>query len=203
MNASAADQLPHTYVLRGSVCEGLSDAAFFQLCRDNPDLRIERAADRSVAIMAPTGSFPGFLSGEVFLQLGIWNRQYAQGLVFDSSTGFTMPDQSVLSPDASWIAEDRWAAVAPAQRDRFAPICPDFVAEVQSPSDSLELLQAKMRLWIANGARLAFLISPLTETAWIYRPNGTVSEVTSFAEDLSGENGLPHFRLELHRLRRR
>jgi len=201
VTATAAD-VSAPIVLRGALSEGLTEDEFFKLCQDNPLLRLERCPDQSIVIMAPTGYFPGTRSGEAFLQLGIWHRQYNAGVVCDSSIGFTLPDKSVRSPDACWVSAERDATVPAEEREKFAHLCPDFIIEVESPSDSLRSLQSKMVDWIANGVRLGFLISPPTETAWIYRADGTVSKVSSFDAELSGEEVLPGFKLELRRLRR-
>ena len=194
---------PDAIVLRGAFSENLTEDEFFDFCQQNPTLRIERLPDQTIALTASTGIFPGARSGEAFLQLGIWHRQHETGLLCDSSTGFTLPDKSVRSPDASWLSAERLATVPAEDRERPGHVCPDFVIEVQSPNDSLRGLQAKMMDWIANGVRLGFLISPPTETAWVYRADGTVSKITDFEQEISGEDVLPGFRLELHRLRRR
>lgn len=188
--------------MRGSLPENLTEEQFFTFCQENPALRIERLSDQSITIMAPTGVFPGARSGESFRQLANWVLDYG-GIACDSSTGFTLPDKSVRSPDASWVSVERLSTVPAEERERFAHVCPDFIVKVESPSDSSRVLHAKMVDWIANGVRLGFLVSPPTETAWVYRADGTVTEVKGFEQELSGEDVLPGFRLELHRLRRR
>jgi Uma2 family endonuclease len=196
----SADTFPIN--VRGEWASRMTEDEFWQFCQDNPHLRIERDEDYTISIMPPTGYVPGARSGEAFLQLGIWHRQHGAGVVCDSSTGFTLPDRSVRSPDASWVSPERDATVVGRDRERFARICPDFIVEVASPSDSVAALHEKMRVWLANGVRLGFLLDPATETAWVYRPGAEPREVSGFDQTLSGEEVLPGFALELRRLRR-
>ena len=131
----------------------------------------------------------------------LWNRQTGLGLVFDSSTGFKLPNGAVRSPDASWIRKERWDTLAPADRKKFAPLCPDFVVELRSETDNLEKLREKMAEYIENGCQLAWLIDPTEQNAYIYRPGRTVEEIADFDQRLSGENVLVGFEFELSILR--
>ena len=135
----------------------LTDEQFFQLCIDNRDLRFERTASGGLIIMPPTGSETGRRNSDLNFQLKAWSRQNNLGVVFDSSTGFKLPDGSDISPDAAWVRRDRWDALTPEQKEKFAPICPDFVVELRSTTDSLEKLRAKMKVYVKNGARLGWL----------------------------------------------
>jgi Uma2 family endonuclease len=119
--------------------------------------------------------------------------------VFDSSTGFVLPDKSMLSPDASWVEKSRWESLTTAQQEKFAPLCPDFVMELKSPSDSIKYLKDKMKTWIKNGCRLAWLIDPESKEVTIYRVDGSV-ELKAFNENLDGENVLPGFSFDLTKL---
>ncbi len=187
--------------LRGDLAANLTEDEFFALCQQNPTLRIERLPDQTIVIMAPCWTEAGYQSGEAFLQLGAWNKRTRRGKAYDSSAGFTLTDRSVRSPDAAWLSTERIAALPPDARQKFWRVCPEFLIEVQSPSDSLSVLHEKMRSWIANGARLAFLISPPTETAWVYRADGTTTEIVGFDHTLSGEDVLVDFTLYLAELR--
>ncbi len=199
MRPSFANEI---FALRGPVFERMTDAELFEFCQLNRDLRIERTADYEILLMAPTGSESGKLDSEVTIQLGIWNKQFKLGSVFSSSTGFTLPDNSMLSPDTSWIATARWEALAFAQRKGFAPVCPEFIVELKSPSDSIKVLQAKMEVWRTNGVRLGWLLVPETETVYIYREGRSDYETEiGFDHDLSGEPVLPGFALDLRELR--
>ena len=121
----------------------LTDEQFWQLCHDNSDLRFERTATGKLIIMSPTGSTTGERNADLIYQLKAWSRQNNLGKVFDSNTGFTLPNGADRSPDASWVKQERWDALTPIEQERFAPICPDFVVELMSPSDSLEKTRAK------------------------------------------------------------
>ena len=177
----------------------LSERRFLQICQANPELHLERTANGELIIMSPTGSETGLRNTQLTGQLWWWNEQQNLGEVFDSSTGFRLPNGADRSPDASWVAKDRWLALTPAQRRRFAPLCPDFVAELRSPSDDLAPLQAKMREYLANGARLGWLIDTGIQRVEIYRPEQPV-EVLERPESLSGEEVLPGFVLRLERI---
>ncbi|MCC2544956.1 Uma2 family endonuclease [Hymenobacter sp. BT175] len=189
--------------LRGPVLAGMSDDQFFEFCQQHPELRIERSAQHEILIMSPTGSRSGKRNARLNGQLYIWWTQHQDlGEIFDSNSGFTLPDGAVLSPDASWVSAAKWNALTPEQQDKFAPVCPEFVVELKSSSDSPKTLQAKMLDWLRNGAQLAWLLVPETETAYIYRPGQSEPEVVhGFDIALSGEDVLPGFRLELRELR--
>ncbi|QNP54168.1 Uma2 family endonuclease [Hymenobacter qilianensis] len=181
----------------------MTDDEFFDFCQQHPDLRIERTANHEIVIMSPTGSRSGKRNARLTFLLGKWCEQHSQlGEYFDSNTGFTLPDGSVLSPDASWVSAAKWNALTVEQQDKFAPVCPEFVVELKSATDSTKTLQDKMLNWLSNGAQLAWLIVPETETAYIYRPGQSDPDVVQgFDNELSGETVLPGFRLRLTELR--
>jgi len=174
----------------------LTDEQFFQLCQNNRDLRFERTATGELIIMPPTGSETGDRNAELTYQLRAWNRQNKLGKSFDSSTGFKLPNGAERSPDASWVKMERWNALTPVEKERFAPLCPDFVVELMSPSDSTAKTRAKMREYIDNGARLGWLINRQQQQVEIYHPNGEV-EMLQRPQILSGEDVLPGFVLDL------
>lgn len=176
-----------------------TDEAFYELCGKNPDLRFERSAQGEVIIMAPAGSETGARNMSISGQLWQWLQQYGRGEAFDSSAGFRLPTGAILSPDASWIAQARWDALSPEQRQRFAPLCPDFVIELRSRTDELGTLQAKMQEYITNGAQLGWLIDPHNCKVEIYRPEQPV-EVLDEPQLVSGEPILPGFQLDLERI---
>jgi Uma2 family endonuclease len=147
-----------------------TDDDILDLSRENPGYQFERTASGAL-VVTPTGSDAGRRTAEVISQLWAWNRTSGTGVVFDSSTGFRMPDGSLLSPDASWVRRARWEALTPRQRAGFAPLCPDVVFDVRSESDRVSDLQAKARAYLANGAGLVVLIDPEARTVSIYRPN--------------------------------
>jgi Uma2 family endonuclease len=174
----------------------LTDAEFEQICRSNPDLRLERTATGELVAMPPTGSETGHYNVELSTELTLWNRRSKLGITFDSSAGFTLPNGAIRSPDASWIRKDRWDSLPPEQKRKFAPICPDFVVELKSPSDLLEDLQDKMLEYLENGAQLGWLIQPETRKVAIYRP-GQAVETLENPTTLLGEAVLPGFTLNL------
>jgi len=182
----------------------LTDEQFFQLCIDNRDLRFERTASGGLIIMPPTGSETGRRNSDLNFQLKAWSRQNNLGVVFDSSTGFKLPDGSDISPDAAWVRRDRWDALTAEEKEKFAPICPDFVVELreaklsrrESTTDSLEKLRAKMKVYVKNGARLGWLLDRKNRQVEISRPDRDVEIIYSPAS-LSGEDVLPGFVLDL------
>ncbi len=170
----------------------VSPRGFERICTLNRDLRLERTAKGELIVMPPTGSDTGERSGYITYRLMTWSIRHGTGKCFDSSTGFTLPNGAVRSPDASWIRLDRWNALTPEQKRTFAPICPDFVVELMSPSDDKIDLQEKMKEYINQGARLGWLIDPESRTVELYRPDRAV-EVLQNPESLSGEDVLPGF----------
>lgn len=178
-----------------------TDEEFYELCAKNPELRFERSAQGEVTIMAPAGSETGARNAGIVAQLWNWNQQTYSGLVFDSSAGFRLPNGAIRSPDASWVAQERWQALSAEQQQRFAPLCPDFVVELRSHSDELEPLQSKMQEYMANGAQLGWLIDPHNGRVEVYRPDLTV-EVMNDPQSLADEPILPGFHLNLERILR-
>jgi Uma2 family endonuclease len=187
-------------VLRGSLVESLSDDAFFQFCQENDGIRVERTVEHDIIIMPPVGGDSSAASGDAYVQLALWSRRQG-GRPLESSAGFRLPDGSVLSPDVSWLSAASWVELSAEQRQRFLPICPEFIIEIKSPSDRIKTLQAKMEQWLRNGVRLGFLIDTETETAYVYQPNQPAAIVHGFDNELSGEPVLPGFKLDLRELR--
>jgi Uma2 family endonuclease len=177
----------------------LTSEQFYQLCEENPDLKLERNANGELIVMPPTGGETGKSNSKFNLQIGLWNEQTELGEVFDSSTGFTLPNKADRSPDVSWVEKSRWSALTPEQREKFIPLCPDFVIELVSPSDSLKKSQEKMQEYMENGCRLGWLINRKKREVEIYRPGQDV-EVLQSPLTLSGENVLPGFVLYLQKI---
>ncbi len=173
------------------------DEFFFALCQANETLRLERDVSGNILFMPPTGTETGRYNLELAVELGIWNRQKQLGVTFDSSTGFTLPNSAVRSPDASWVAKERWDALTERERQGFAPICPDFVIEVRSKSDDLKELKAKMEEYRTNGTRLGWLIDRAGQQVFIYRENGSIEIKQGSSVTLSGEDVLPDFSISL------
>ncbi|MFE1746444.1 Uma2 family endonuclease [Coleofasciculus sp. H7-2] len=178
----------------------LTSEGFVELAQANQDLQLERAATGEVIIMPPTYPWTGKQNSGLNAQLWLWNRQTGLGIVFDSSTGFTLPNGAVKSPDATWVSNERWETLTSSQQqEQFSPLSPDFVVELRSSSDSLEKVRAKMREYIDNGVRLGWLIDPKTKQVEIYRPGQDV-EVLQSPTTVSGFDVLPGFELDLNQV---
>jgi len=174
----------------------LTDEVFLKLCKANPDVKFESTAQGELIVVPPTGGETGNRNVRLIQQLGIWSDADGTGLVFDSSTLFILPNKAHRSPDAAWILLERWDALTPEERETFPPICPDFVVELRSPSDSLRTVQDKMQEYMDNGVRLGWLINPKGQQVEIYR-QGHEKDVLQAPTSLSGEQVLPGFVLDL------
>lgn len=188
--------LMNSYTLNLESAIDLTDDRFYQLCRNNPDLKFERTAYGELIIMPPTGGETGRRNLKISQNLGIWTDKDGTGVAFDSSTCFRLPNGADRSPDASWIQQQRWDALTPEQRESFPPICPDFVIELMSPSDTLKVVQAKMQEYMDNGVKLGWLLNRKDRQTEVYRANQAVETLQSPAV-LSGEAILPGFILDL------
>lgn len=178
------------------ILKKLSDEEFFEFCLANDPLRIERTAEGDIIIMPPTGGKTGIRNAELIAQLVVWNKSQRGGRVFDSSTEFTLPNGAQCSPDLAWVRNERWEALTDEQQEKFPPLCPDFVVELRSRTDSLKMLQTKMQEYIENGAQLGWLIDPLKKRVHVYRPDAT-TEILDDPQTISGEPLLPGFSLDL------
>ncbi|NET04680.1 MAG: Uma2 family endonuclease [Symploca sp. SIO2B6] len=175
----------------------LTDEQFYQLCQNNRQLQFERTAKGELIIMPPVGGESGNREADLIIDLGIWNRQTQLGYTFSSSTVFKLPNGANRSPDAAWIQKERWEALTPEQKRKFPPIAPDFVIELRSATDDLEMLRSKMQEYMDAGVILGWLINPQQQEVEIYRQGQDV-EVRSLPIELSGENILPKFSLSLY-----
>jgi Uma2 family endonuclease len=176
--------------------EVFSNEEFWELCKLNPELRLEKNCDGSVVIMTPVVSDSSRQNSNIATLLGIWRMRDGTGVSFDSSGGFTLPNGSMRSADASWIKNERWLALTEKDRRKFAPIAPDFVVELKSPSDSIPELRSKMHEYMEAGVRLGWLIDPDTRSVEIYRPKKDIERIEN-ATTVSGDPELPGFVLDL------
>lgn len=175
----------------------ISDRDFEQLCADNPEAKFETTKEGKLIVMSPTGSQSGKFNMSLAFQVELWNRKAGKpGVVFDSSTGFKLSNGATRSPDVSWIELSRWNSLTARQQRGFAPINPDFVIELMSPTDELLELQHKMSEYIDCGVRLGWLINPDERQVEIYRA-GQDKEVLDNPKTLSGETVLVNFDLDL------
>ena len=204
MNAPHAARLPDSPVSSEGVVLSLklrpvvrlSDDQFFEFCQLNRDLRIERTAGGGITIMPPTGGETSDRNAEITMQLRLWAKRDGTGVAFDSSGGFVLPNGAMLSPDASWVSRDRFAALTAEQRTKFPPLCPDFVIKLRSPTDSMPVLRNKMQEYVANGARLGWLIDPRERQVLVYRPE-TPLGLLDRPRSVSADPVLPGFTLEM------
>ncbi len=178
----------------------MTDEQFFKFCQINRDLRIERNKFGEISIMSPTGGTTGNRSGSIFGELYIWSNQDGTGICFDSSTGFKLSTGADRSPDAAWMKLERWNSLSEEQQEKFAPICPDFVVELRSPSDNLKPLQEKMAEYMSEpGIQLGWLIDRKNRKVYIYRP-GLPEECLDNPATVSADPVLPGFILNMSKV---
>jgi Uma2 family endonuclease len=171
---------------------GLTDDQFFRLCSDNRDLRIEMTAEGELIIMSPTNPETDRKNATITARLWIWTQQDGTGVSFGSSSEFTLPNGSKRSPDGAWIPKTRWNRFTRDEKEHFTIVCPDFVIELRSPSDRLRDIEKKMEEYIANGARLGWLLDPIDNQAIIYQPDQPSQRIDS-PTTLTGDPVLPGF----------
>ena len=177
----------------------LTQEQFYKLCETNPELKLERNAQGELIVMPPTGGETGRSNVNLIFQVARWNEDNLLGEVFDSSTGFTLPSGADRSPDVSWVEKSRWDALSKEEKEKFIPLCPDFVIEIMSPSDYLKKLQNKMQEYIENGCHLGWLINRKQQEVEIYRQGKNV-EVLKLPQTVSGEDILPEFVLSMQKI---
>ncbi len=187
-------QLPDRLALR------VTPEQFAALAVANRELRLERTATGELIVNPPTGGNTGYRNSKINYFLVRWiEEEGGDGAAFDSSTGFELPNGANRSPDAAWVSQARWDALTQEQQEGFIPLCPDFVVELRSKSDTLQDLQLKMEEYIENGTKLGWLIDPKNKRVEVYRPGQGV-EVLENPSLLSGETLLPGFTLSLKRV---
>ena len=196
-NLTQPDELipPELIGLRGPI----TSEQFEEICRKYDDLRLELTSTGELIVMPPTGALTSTRNFDLSYQLGAWCREHSSGICFGPDAGFTLPNGAIRSPDASWIKRENWDKLTKKQKDSFSPICPDFVVELRSPSDSLSQLYLKMFEYIENGASLGWLIDPAKRQVYVYRPNQE-TVVLDNPECVSGDPLLPGFKLNLTKL---
>lgn len=183
----------------GVLFNRVNDDEFFEFCMRHKDLRIERTSEGDLDIMTPTGGTTGRRNFSLTSRFGVWVEEDGTGVGFDSSTNFRLPNGAMRSPDASWVRRERWDALTSHEQDVFPPLCPDFVIELRSRTDSLAALKRKMEECLANGAQLGWLIDPKNRRAFIYRQGQAVKRLDD-PQTLAGDPLLPGFVLDVTRL---
>lgn len=174
----------------------LTKEQFYTLCATNPETQLELNAKGELIIMSPTGGETSAWNAKLIADLVIWNRQTGLGETFDSSGGFSLPNGAQRSPDAAWIPLEKWDALTSEEKKGFLPLCPDFVIELLSPSDSWQQGIEKMEEYLENGCRLGWLIEPKNKRVAIYRAQQAV-EIVEAPNSLSGEDVLEGFNLNI------
>ena len=178
----------------------MTDDQFFEFCQLNRDLRIEKNRFGDISIMSPAGSETGNREGRIIQQLMNWTDEDGTGIAFSSSTGFTLSTGAKRSPDAAWVKLERWNQLTPAQQEKFAPICPDFVIELRSASDNLQPLKDKMQEYIQEpGIQLGLLIDRKNRRVYIYRP-GQIEECLENPDTVNCDPVLPGFVLNMGKI---
>ncbi|HYG81887.1 MAG TPA: Uma2 family endonuclease [Pyrinomonadaceae bacterium] len=181
------------------VLQKLGEDGFYEFCMLNKDLRIELTSAGDLIVMSPTGGETGIRNFELTGSFWAWVKKDGTGRGFDSSTLFTLPNGAKRSPDVSWVRNDRWERLTKKERKQFPPLCPDFVVELRSPSDSLRTLKKKMQEYTENGAQLGWLIDPLEKKVYVYRPQSAVERLDD-PQTVSGDPLLPGFTLDVQSL---
>lgn len=177
----------------------MDDEQFFQFCQANRDYRIERTAEGDILVMSPEAASSGRGSFRLSYYFETWAEKDGSGQCFGSSTGFILPNRAMRSPDIAWVLNERLKTVSDEDWNKFLPLCPDFVLELRSPTDRLRLLQDKMQEYIANGARLGWLLDPVAKQVHIYRPK-TRPKLLDNPAEISGDPVLQNFRLEVPKI---
>jgi len=191
----------NTYLIKGKVIKGMTDEEFHHFCQENETLHFERDEKGNIIVMPPTVFNTGRMNNAISAKLYAWNEQNSLGVTVDSSTGFTLPDGSNRSPDAAWVSNQKHDALTDTEKNKFAPVCPEFIVELRSKSDRLSYLQEKMQMWISNGVHLGWLIDPIDQKAYIYRKDGSIETIKNFEIHLNGEDVLNGFELDLSLLK--
>lgn len=187
---------PFGVVVRLRPVVELSPDQLLEISSLNRDLRLEMTEKGDLVVMTPAGSWSSRRNARMTARLVLWAERDGAGIAFDSSGGFVLPNGAIRSPDASWVANSRLEAFGPEEREKYLPLCPDFVIELISPSDSLSAAQEKMVEYLENGARLGWLMEPRQRRVYVYHPNEPVRELEN-AERISADPVLPGFVLDL------
>jgi len=174
-----------------------SNEEFFTLCDANPELRLEKDKYGNIILMSPTGMNSSFLNGILFAEVFLWNKTAKLGKILDSNGGVTLPDGSVRAANVAFISNEKLNKLSEEELEKFGKVCPDFVIELRSKSDSMKELQEKMDIWVTNGVPLAWLINPKNQEVHIYKMNQPTEIVKGFDKFISGEPVLKGFELDL------
>lgn len=161
------------------------------------DMNLEVTKEGSIRMMTPAGNESSDANAEIIRQLRNWWHTHKQGKVFDSDTLFTLPDGSKLGPDAAYITDERLSRVSREAFRGFAPVCPNFVIELLSQSDSLPKTTEKMHDWIRNGVELGWLIDPYERRVHVFTAAG-ITPTGPGTDKIAGVDPVAGFTLDLN-----
>jgi Uma2 family endonuclease len=173
----------------------LDDKALLALSLANPDLRLERNAKGELIVMSPAGGKSSRRNAEIVFQLKAWAKEDKTGTVFDSSGGFSLPNGAVRAPDACWVSNEQLAKLTDEELEAYPPLCPEFVIELRSATDTLKSLQEKMLEYIENGTKLGWLLDAKTKNVYVYTPDGVT--LLEAPEKVKGTGRTQSFELDL------
>jgi Uma2 family endonuclease len=186
---------------KGNYIERMTDEEFFHFCQDNRAMKFERTASGQIIVMSPTGFITGDRNREILYQLTKWNKRYKLGRAVDSDTGFYLPNGAMRNPDAAWVSNESLSKIPKKELESFPHLCPDFIVELKSKSDSIQELKATMKEWMDNGCLMGWLIDAEEEIVFVYERGKKIRQHKNFDLPLSGESVLPGFELILSELR--
>ncbi len=178
---------------------GLTERQFENLCKNHRDVKFELNKKGDLLIMPPTNPEAGWKNSDLTTDVNNWSRKDKTGIVFDSSTMFTLPNGAKRSPDVSWMTKKKYDGLSDDEKKTFSKIVPDFVIELRSPTDNLKPIQNKMAEYVENGVKLGWLIDPNEKQVHVYRANGEI-EILDNPETVSGEDVLKGFELNVREI---
>ena len=178
---------------------GLTERQFENLCKNHRDVKFELNKKGDLLITPPTSPEAGWKNSDLTTDVNNWSRKDKTGIVFDSSTMFTLPNGAKRSPDVSWMTKKKYDGLSDDEKQTFSKIVPDFVIELRSPTDNLKPIQNKMAEYVENGVKLGWLIDPNEKKVYVYRANGEI-EILDNPETVSGEDILKGFELNVREI---
>ncbi len=175
----------------------MNDDEYYDFCMANANVRFERTAQGEIIIVPPAGGESDYRNVELSSQLAVWAKRDGRGKAFGPSVEFILPSGAAYSPDAAWVSNESLARLTKQQKRKFPRLCPEFVAEVMSPSDRLKTAKEKMEDWMANGVQLSWLIDGDNQIVYVYRVGQSDAEKRAGIQKLPGEGPVAGFELDL------
>lgn len=178
----------------------LTEEAFLELGELNEGWTFETTADGELVIMPGTGRENSKRAAEILADVVFWSRAGGEGESHPGDGTVRHPDGVMRSPDVAWISPERVNQRQEGYDGLLIPVCPDFIVEIRSRSDSVARQQDKMKQWMVYGARLGWLIDAYNDKVWIYREGQNEPEELNRPAQLSGENVLPGLIINMARI---